>query len=63
VETTIPDDVLRFTVCAHLDELQREMSQRFRDLLMIKVPDWMINPLLDVDSEDAGVVEEEQLGT
>ena len=26
---------------------------------MIEVPDWVIHPFFDVDSEEAGVVEEE----
>ena len=36
------------------------MSERFQDLLLLTIiPDWMINPFLDVNSEKTGVVEEE----
>ena len=56
-EKSIPDDDLQ-VYCAHLDELQRDMSERFQDLLLLKIPDWVINPFLDVSSEETGVAEE-----
>ena len=57
-EKSIPDDDHQ-VYCAHLDELQRDMSERFQDLLFLKIPDWVINPFLDVNSEETGVAEEE----
>ena len=35
------------------------MSERFQDLLLLTVPDWVINPFFDVISEETGVAEEE----
>ena len=35
------------------------MSERFQELLFLKIPDWVINPFLDVNSEETGVAEEE----
>ena len=35
------------------------MSERFQDLLLLTIPDWVINPFLDVNSEETGVTEEE----
>ena len=57
-EKSIPDDDLQ-VYCAHLDQLQRDMSERFQDLLLLTIPDWVINPFLDVNSEETGVAEEE----
>ena len=39
----------------------KETNLRYRDLLMIKVQEWVINTFLDVNSEEAGVVEEKLL--
>ena len=57
-EKSISDDDLQ-VYCAHLEELQRDMSERFQDLLLVKIPDWVINPFLDVSSEETGEAEEE----
>ena len=35
------------------------MSERFQDLLLLNIPDWVINPFLDVNSEETRVAEEE----
>ena len=37
--------------------LHEDMSERFKDLLMMEIPDWVINPFSDI--EEVGVVEEE----
>ena len=57
-EKSISDDDLQ-VYCAHLEELQRDMSERFQDLLLLKIPDWAINPFLDVSNEETGEAEEE----
>lgn len=57
-EKSIPDDDLQ-VYCAHLDELHRDMSARFQDLFLLKIPDWVINPFLDISNEETGMVEEE----
>ena len=46
-------------LCAHLEALERDMSERFKDILLLRIPDWVTNPLLDDRSEETGVVEEE----
>jgi hypothetical protein len=43
--------------CDHLDMLHEDMSERFEDLLLMEIPDWVINPFSD--TEEVGVVEEE----
>ena len=35
------------------------MSGRFQDLLSLKIPDWVINPFLEVCNEETGEAEEE----
>ena len=35
------------------------MSESFQDLLLLKIPDWVINPFLDVSNEETGEAEEE----
>ncbi|XP_066965478.1 protein FAM200C-like [Macrobrachium rosenbergii] len=57
-EKGIPDDDLQ-VYCTHLDELHRDMSERFEDILLIEIPDWVINPFLNVDGEETGLAEEE----
>ena len=52
------DDDLQ-VYCTHLEELQRDMSERFQDLLSLKIPDWVFNPFLEVCNEEAGEAEEE----
>ena len=56
-ETITDDDLLVY--CAHLDQLSKDMSERFQDLLLLKIPDWVINPFLDISYEETGIVEEE----
>ncbi|XP_018015681.1 protein ZBED8 [Hyalella azteca] len=57
-EKGIADDDLQ-VYCTHLDELHRDMSERFEDILLLEIPDWVINPFLNVDGEETGVAEEE----
>ncbi|XP_066946068.1 zinc finger BED domain-containing protein 5-like [Macrobrachium rosenbergii] len=57
-EKGIPDDDLQ-VYCTHLDELHRDMSERFEDILLLEIPDWVINPFLNVDGEETGLAEEE----
>ena len=57
-EKNISDDDFQ-VYCTHLEELQRDMSERFQILLLVKIPDWVINPFLDVSSEETGEAEEE----
>jgi len=33
------------------------MSERFQDLLPLKIPDWVINPFLEVCNEETGEAE------
>ncbi|XP_045104398.1 zinc finger BED domain-containing protein 5-like [Portunus trituberculatus] len=57
-EKGISDDDLQ-VYCTHLDELHRDMSKRFEDILLLEIPDWVINPFLNVNGEETGVAEEE----
>ena len=57
---TIPDDDLQ-VYCAHLDQLQQDMTERFQDIILLKISNWVINPFLDIDYEETGVAEEELL--
>nr|XP_049579058.1 protein FAM200A-like [Syngnathus scovelli] len=57
-EKGIPDDDLQ-VYCTHLDELHRDMSERFEDILLLEIPDWVISPFLNVEGEETGVAEEE----
>ncbi|XP_040575501.1 zinc finger BED domain-containing protein 5-like [Lepeophtheirus salmonis] len=50
-EKKISDDGLQ-VYCAHIEELQRDMTGRYQDILGLKIPDWVINPLLEVSSEE-----------
>ena len=45
--------------CAHLEALERDMSKKFQDILLLRLPDWVINPFLDAKSEETGLAEEE----
>ena len=58
LETSIPDDDL-LLYCAHLEQLYDDMSERFKDLLSLEIPDWIINPFLDINYEETGIMEEE----
>ncbi|XP_071749602.1 protein FAM200A-like [Lepeophtheirus salmonis] len=57
-EKKISDDDLQ-VYCAHIEELQRYMNERYQYILGLKIPDWVINPLLEVSSEETREVEEE----
>ena len=57
-EKSISDDDLQ-VYCAHLEALERDMSERFQNILLFRLPDWIINPFLDAKSEETGVAEEE----
>ena len=57
-EKSISDDDLQ-VYCTHVEELQRDMSERFQDLLSLKIPDWVINSFLEVCNEETGEAEEE----
>ncbi|XP_034274523.1 protein FAM200A-like [Pantherophis guttatus] len=46
-------------ICKVLDMLHKDMSERYQGLLLMEIPDWVINPFSD--TEEDGVVEEEQL--
>ena len=59
-EKNISDDDLQVD-CTPLEELQRDMSERFQDLLSLKLPDWVINPFLEVCNEETGEAEEESI--
>lgn len=52
----IQDDDLRM-YCDHLDMLHKDMSERYQDLLLLEIPDWVINPFSN--TEQPGVMEEE----
>ncbi|KAG8226426.1 hypothetical protein J437_LFUL007042 [Ladona fulva] len=55
----ISDDDLR-VFCDHLATLHKNMTQRFEDLLLLEIPDWVINPFVDI--EEVGVLEKEFIG-
>jgi len=57
-EKAIPDDELQ-EYCAHLNQLQHDMADRYQEVLSLKIPDWMVNPFLDVNYEETGVEVEE----
>ena len=39
----------------------KDMSEIFQDILLLKIPDWIINPSLCVSSKETGETEEELL--
>ena len=45
--------------CVHLEELQRNMSQRFQDILLLEIPDLVINQFVCVCSKETGEAGEE----
>ncbi|CAI9736457.1 Hypothetical predicted protein [Octopus vulgaris] len=51
------EDMLVF--CSHLTELQEDMERRFHDLFALRVPDWIVNPFIDIVEEESGELEEE----
>ena len=53
---SISDDDLQ-VYCAHLEAIKTDMSERFQDILLLRIPDWVINPFLDARSEKTGVPE------
>ena len=57
-EKSISDDDLQ-VYCAHLEALERDMSERFQDILLFKIPNWVINLFLDARNEETGVAERE----
>ena len=57
-EKSISDDDHQ-VCCAHLEALERNMYERFQDILLLRIPDWAINPFLDARSEETGVEKEE----
>ncbi|KAG8234800.1 hypothetical protein J437_LFUL006633 [Ladona fulva] len=54
----IGDDDLR-VFCDHLATLHKNMMQRFEDLLLLEIPDWVINPFV---IKEVGILEEELIG-
>lgn len=48
--------------CDHLGMLHKDMSERFTDLLLIEIPDWVINPFSDAENVCQEAVEEELVG-
>jgi hypothetical protein len=45
--------------CDHLSVLHEDMTERFKDLLSMEIPDWVINPFSDIGKVE--VLEEELL--
>jgi hypothetical protein len=43
--------------CDHLSVLHEDMTERFKDLLFMEIPDWVINSFSDIGK--VGVLEEE----
>ena len=41
-----------------MDVLSRGREKFLQELLLLTIPDWVINPFLDVNSEETGVAEE-----
>lgn len=44
---------------AHPDEKHRDMSNRFQDLFLPKIPDWVIKSFLVMSNGETGIMEEE----
>ena len=55
---TLPNDDHQ-VYCAHLDQLQQGMTEKFQDIKLLKIPNWVINPFLDVDYNGTEAAEEE----
>ncbi|XP_026579775.1 LOW QUALITY PROTEIN: zinc finger MYM-type protein 6-like [Pseudonaja textilis] len=53
----IQDDDLH-VFCDHLDMLHKDMSEQYQDLILMEIPDWVINQFLDTKEDGVG---EEQL--
>ncbi|KHJ43196.1 hypothetical protein D918_06763 [Trichuris suis] len=44
--------------CEHLQALHDDFTRRFQDILCMVIPDWVINPLSNVDDEEISLQEE-----
>ncbi|KRZ07816.1 Protein ZBED8 [Trichinella zimbabwensis] len=44
--------------CDHLDVLQKDMQERFQDILTMKIPNWVIDPFSNIDEIEMELEEE-----
>ena len=51
------DDIVVY--CAHLAELHRDMSIKFKDLFSLEIPGWVIDPFTEPSTEVPTHLEEE----
>ena len=56
----LQDDVI-LTYVTHLEELHRDLTTRFEDLLNMQIPQWIINPYSYTSLEEATVIIQEEL--
>lgn len=56
-ENIINDTLLTF--CHHLEMLHNDMEERFYDILNLEIPEWVINPFLNIENINERYIEEE----
>lgn len=50
-------DLLEY--CQHLDNLHNDFKRRFEDILNMNIPDWVLDPFLNVNTAQSSLLEEE----
>jgi len=44
--------------CQHLESLHIDFSERFKDILSLEVPQWVMNPFINIDTAEVQIQEE-----
>lgn len=43
------------TYCQHLESLHTDLSKRFEDILSLKVPQWVMNPFVNIETTEVQI--------
>lgn len=44
--------------CQHLETLHKDFSDRFKDILYIEIPSWVMNPYINIETAELHIQEE-----
>ncbi|KAJ7326641.1 hypothetical protein JRQ81_016400 [Phrynocephalus forsythii] len=44
--------------CQHLESLHKDFSERFKDILSLEVPQWVMNPSLNIEAAEVPIQKE-----
>lgn len=55
--TEIPFDETQ-DFCHYLESLHKDISERFEDILSLKVPQWVVNSFMNIETADVQIQEE-----